>query len=223
MIPGSIPLALCTVVFRRYFDSVTGRIPVLPTSNIPNMSTLFMVSGALFYLYSHLKKGTLVNVGRRNCSSVENRSMRRSWFFKNLWGKRKSCTDAMFRIAKQFSDSVTDLNPCLLLPRDTFQVSFPGSSSLSDVNDTPRTDNPCQVIYESKRPATSKVQSVAEIKKTLTNASGDKNSTRRTKRPRKHAVKRLARESGSNDVRNKQSNLCVERRTRSGKIYNLVQ
>ncbi|CAH0560237.1 unnamed protein product [Brassicogethes aeneus] len=118
MITISLSL-LCTVVFRRFLDSYSGRIPkVIPTSNCNVTSTMVILSGALYYLYSHLRKGTLVRIGTKNhlnlhkisssqCGIQKRKSQKNvGWFFRNAHSCKSRCTEALYRVAKQSYDSL---------------------------------------------------------------------------------------------------------------------
>ncbi|XP_072384134.1 uncharacterized protein [Diabrotica undecimpunctata] len=232
MISGTVPLALCTVVFRRVFDTATGRIPPLPVSSAVSLPTMCMYSGAvstiLLCLYKHLKRGTLVNVGcsrQKCCSSTKNICQRsksnKSWFLKNLWGKRKNCTDAIRSVAKQFSTSVTNLKPCLLLPKENFQVIFPNESSTRGTT-TRESQESCEIICESReyetRYSSKKIDALNDAKRTLLGGCGDnKNVHKRKKIRRFSVVKRLVREADES------AKILGDKKTRSGKVYNCVK
>nr|XP_023014080.1 uncharacterized protein LOC111503880 [Leptinotarsa decemlineata] len=241
MIPGSISLAVCTVVLRRVVDTITGQIPVLPVSQIPHPSTLLVFSGALCYLYNHLRKGTLVKIGRGHLpkswvnssrNSIQHRPKNKSWFLRNAWGRRKNCTDAVYRVAKQLSESITNMNPCLLLPKDTFQVSFPkgqlkGSSSSREISEIDITNqNSCDLIYSNEAFATESNGEVKnDDKKNVSNSSGDTKPF--NKRGKKYlrglkGVKRLVREPKLGDIFSKSLSTTFgegKKITRSGKVY----
>ncbi|XP_028136143.1 uncharacterized protein LOC114330902 [Diabrotica virgifera virgifera] len=233
MISGTVPLALCTVVFRRMFDTATGRIPPLPVSSAVSLPAMCMYSGAvstiLLCLYKHLKRGTLVNVGcsrQKCCSSTKNITHRtkssRSWFLKNLWGKRKNCTDAIRSVAKQFSTSVTNLKPCLLLPKENFQVIFPNESSTRGTTTRDSRESSCEIICDRREYETrfsiKKLDDLNDSKKSLFEGCGDnKNVHKRKKSRRFSVVKRLVRDANDSKI------ILGERKTRSGKIYNCVK
>lgn len=249
MITGSFSLALCTVVFRRFVDSVTGRIvsvplvklcrsyififqPTLPVSNSPNTTALLVFSGALYYLYKHLRRGTIVSIGQAH-SSPNSRSSRhenKSWFLKNMWGKRKNCTEAICRLAKQSFDSVTSMNPCLLLPKRSFRISFPENATASRENiSDERPQNSCNLIYNNEVFQKDSDNDLKLLKDII--RKGSDSVTKHVSAVDKKRVKRLKSKKSIKEkkivdltVTSHSSKFQGEkgRRTRSGKVYNLL-
>ncbi|KAG5897038.1 hypothetical protein JTB14_021759 [Gonioctena quinquepunctata] len=234
MIPGSISLAVCTVVLRRMVDTVTGQmLPAIPVSYLPHPSTVLVFSGALYYMYNHLKRGTLVKIGRgpqpRNPTQRLNN---RSWFLRNAWGRRRNYTEAIYKIAKQFSESLTNMNPCLLLPKKTFQVSFPQdqSGAMPCREPSPQSLSPtnsCDLIYSNEvfvDDSKAEVKAhVAHIQKAVS-SSGDGISKKKGGNKYPKGVKRLVHERKSEKKLSKSiSSNCqgdVKKITRSGRVYN---
>lgn len=139
-------------------------------------------------------------------------------------GSRKECTEAIGRIAKQSFESVTNINPCLLLPKKTFRISFPekntNSTEASAENLTTRT---CDIIYNNDD---FRKESCHEINRPVEMGHGKSSNNRNYKKKSKMPiVKRLAQgprtSLGTSTGKNK-VNLSKAGRTRSGKIYSRV-
>ncbi|KAJ8947191.1 hypothetical protein NQ318_015539 [Aromia moschata] len=249
MITLSLSLALCTVMFRRFMDSFTGRIPTtIPSSATPNTTALFMFSGALYYLYKHLRKGTLVRIGQgrqrhsgRSTSrvTIQRRPKNNSWFLRNARACRNRCTDAVYRIAKQSYDSLHNLNPCVLLPNKSFHISFSKSSGDSPPPEDSRRDqgkNYCDIIFSNNAFNKSdkdddKVDEVKILQTPLRDPDDDERPMGR--RSRRSFLKRLSDEGAkvedeasvprfSSTQRGRKKNKKMKRVTRSGRVYSLV-
>nr|CAI5865675.1 unnamed protein product [Callosobruchus analis] len=124
--------------------------PAVAANHSPNTAALLMFSGALYYVYNHLKNGTLVRIGQghpKNCQGTSRHAIQQ-----NAWGKRKNYTDAICKLAKQSFDSLTNLNPCLLLPNKNFQISFlkEESREVSPKEESRSTSKTCDVIFSNQ-------------------------------------------------------------------------
>nr|CAI5838611.1 unnamed protein product [Callosobruchus analis] len=229
MIGESLSLAVCTVVIRRFLDSVAGRAPAVAANHSPNTAALLMFSGALYYVYNHLKNGTLVRIGQghpKNCQGTSRhaiqhrRQKNKSWFLRNAWGKRKNYTDAICKLAKQSFDSLTNLNPCLLLPNKNFQISFlkEESKEVSPKEVSRSTSKTCDVIFSNQTFGKDSKQNLVDIASNRSILAVPEDSTVEVKRGR--LSKRLGRESEKTLKRPLKLLTLEKRKTRSGKIYN---
>lgn len=150
----------------------------------------------------------------------------KSWFLKNIWGNRKNCTNAICRIAKQSFESVTNLNPCLLLPKKTFRISFPNTKKPTrDVTPKEIITRSCDIIYNNEvfqKDSDREIRQTRESKK-INMASKDSLPERTRRREKISIVKRLSKDRKSlGDMSRKYSNkLNFEKagKTRSGKVY----
>ncbi|KAJ8986102.1 hypothetical protein NQ317_003397 [Molorchus minor] len=242
MITVSLSLALCTVMFRRFLDSFAGRIPVaVQSSTSPNATALFMFSGALYYLYNHLRKGTLVRIGQgrqRNVGrstsllTIQRRPKNNSWFLRNARACRKRCTDAVYKIAKQSYESLHSLNPCVLLPNRSFHISFSKSveKAISE-NTQDKSKNVCNIIYSNDAfnkecKEGDKAESQVKIIETpLTCADDIQTSIGNKKKLLKRLCEVHARTDDEigNHQRNRKKNKKIKRMTRSGRIYAIIE
>ncbi|KAF7286515.1 hypothetical protein GWI33_004922 [Rhynchophorus ferrugineus] len=121
MIPvtGNIPLALCSVVLRRFIDNYTGNLPVpIPARSLTSTPTLALFSGVLFCLYQQLRRGTLVNIGlgkrvssiiKNSRHTIQRRIKNKSWFLRNIDACRRKCTEAMHQLANNPRDSIRNI------------------------------------------------------------------------------------------------------------------
>ncbi|XP_076255573.1 uncharacterized protein LOC143193309 [Rhynchophorus ferrugineus] len=121
MIPvtGNIPLALCSVVLRRFIDNYTGNLPVpIPARSLTSTPTLALFSGVLFCLYQQLRRGTLVNIGlgkrvssiiKNSRHTIQRRIKNKSWFLRNIDACRRKCTEAMHQLANNPRDSIGNI------------------------------------------------------------------------------------------------------------------
>lgn len=119
-VAANVPLALCSVLIRRFIDSHTGRLAQASSSLTltPTACAVTLLSGALVYLYRQLHRGTRVGVGNR-ISAIIRRSkhtiQRRanpSWFLRNINSCRRRCANAVLKIARPsatLNDSLTQI------------------------------------------------------------------------------------------------------------------
>lgn len=163
------------------------------------------------------------------------KSKNSSWFLRNALGTRRNCTDAIYRLAKHSVESLSNLNPCLLLPHKSFQISFPKSQDPGQLDRSrsasveTSAELPCNVIYSNKgfaKDAKVQSKSIRDTKKSNLNVTANKETE---KKPiQKSFVKRLKdkqlRTVSSSKGINKLHALEQEKRiTRSGRVYNLMR
>nr|CAH7722484.1 unnamed protein product [Callosobruchus chinensis] len=189
-----------------------------------------MFSGTLYYVYNHLKNGTLVRIGQghpKNSQVTSRRSIHhrrqknKSWFLRNAWGKRRNYTDAICKLAKQSFGSLTNLSPCLLLPNKNFQISFLKKES-REVNPDEKsrtTSKTCDIIYSNQTFGKDSKQNLVDTASDRSILAVPGDSTVEMKRGRPGSLKQLSK--GSEKILKRPLKLMLEKRkTRSGKIYN---
>ncbi|CAH1960051.1 unnamed protein product [Acanthoscelides obtectus] len=190
-----------------------------------------MFSGALYYVYNQLKNGTLVRIGQGHPKNSQmssrhaiqhRRQNSKSWFLRNAWGKRKNYTNAICKLAKQSYDSLTNLNPCLLLPNKSFQISFLKEETIPvDRESKPTNDKRCNVLYSNQTFGKDSKQTLTETASNRSVSTGPENSAFEVKRSiRRNSLKRLSKEADSKPTKRSVMLTLERRKTRSGKVYN---
>lgn len=163
-----------------------------------------------------------------NCRNFR-RKTNKSWFLKNIWGNRKNCTEAICRIAKQSFESVTNLNPCLLLPKKTFRISFPDARSTRQNVPREKITGSCDIIYNNEvfqKDSGHEIHSIKELKRRSESITTNIQERVR-KRDKIPIVKRLS--HGKRSIMDNTSRKHVNKhnlekggRTRSGKVYSRI-